>query len=116
MDVARSRGARDTRSGRARRPPAALVALFITDPRAEAIAGVGVGDNLGVARERLRGLVCARSSAGDPTCAGRLAHHTVLLVGDPIETIALSDIDTGWCLVRSASCRRPDPAVAISAR
>jgi hypothetical protein len=93
-----------------------VASLFITDPRAEAIAGVGVGDNLGVARDRLRGLVCARSNGGEPTCAGRSGHYAVLFVDDPITTITLSAIDTGWCLVRSAACRRPDAPTQIRPR
>jgi hypothetical protein len=93
-----------------------VVTLFITDPRAQALGGVGVGDNLAVARARLRGLVCARSSEDVPTCAGRAAHASVLFVGDPIETITLSSIDTGWCLVSSPSCRRPRPLAPLSVR
>jgi hypothetical protein len=93
-----------------------VVTLFITDPRAEALAGVGVGDNLALARARLRGLVCARSREDVPTCAGRAAHASVLFVGDPIETITLSSIDTGWCLVSSPSCRQPRALTPLSAR
>jgi hypothetical protein len=93
-----------------------VVTLFITDPRAQALAGVGVGDNLAVARARLRGLVCARSSEDVPTCAARSAHATVLFVGDPIETITLSSIDTGWCFISAPSCRRPRGSTPLSAR
>ena len=93
-----------------------VVTLFITDTRAQALAGIGVGDNLAVARDRLRGLTCARSSEDVPTCAGRAGHATALFVGDPIETITLSSIDTGWCFVSSPSCRQPRPFTPLSAR
>jgi hypothetical protein len=93
-----------------------VVTLFITDPRAETVAGVGIGDNLGLARARLSGLVCQRSGEGVPTCGGRTAHATVLFVGDPIETITLSSIDTGWCFVRSASCPSPRPRIPLRVR
>jgi hypothetical protein len=93
-----------------------VVTLFITNPRAEALAGVGVGDNLGLARARLRGLTCHQSGENQPTCAGRIGHTTMLLVGDPIRTITLSAIDTGWCLVRSATCRPAHPASPLGVR
>jgi hypothetical protein len=93
-----------------------VVTLFITDSRAETVAGVGIGDNLGFARARLSGLVCQRSGEDVPTCGGRTAHATVLFVGDPIETITLSSIDTGWCFVRSTSCPSPRPPVPLRVR
>jgi hypothetical protein len=93
-----------------------VVTLFITDPRAEAVANVGIGDNLGLARTRFSGLVCQRSGEDVPTCGGRTAHATVLFVGDPIETITLSSIDTGWCFVRSASCPSPRPPIPLRVR
>jgi hypothetical protein len=93
-----------------------IVTLFITDPRAEAIAGVGIGDNLGLARDRLRNLVCHDSSEGQPTCGGRVGGETLLLVGDPIRTIALSSIDTGWCLVPSPTCPHAPTKGQISVR
>jgi hypothetical protein len=93
-----------------------VVTLFITHARAETVAGVGIGDTLGFARARLSGLVCQRSGEDVPTCGGRAAHATVLFVGDPIETITLSSIDTGWCFVRSASCPSPRARIPLRVR
>ena len=93
-----------------------VVTLFITNPRAEGLAGVGVGDNLGVAQARLAGLICRQSNEDEPVCGGRIGHLTVLFVGDPIETITLSSIDTGWCLVRSPTCRPPHPVTFLHTR
>jgi dipeptide/tripeptide permease len=93
-----------------------VVTLFITSPRAQGLAGVGVGDNLGVARARLAGLVCDRSNEGEPTCGARAGHFTILFVGDPIETITLSSIDTGWCLVRVQSCPHPRAVTPLHPR
>jgi hypothetical protein len=51
-----------------------------------------------------------------PTCGGRAGRYTALFVGDPVETITLSSIDTGWCFVRSDSCHRATRQVHIAAR
>lgn len=93
-----------------------VVALFITNSRAEGLAGVGVGDNLGVARARLDGLVCGQSNENEPTCGGHIGRFTMLFVGDPIETITLSSIDTGWCLTRVPSCPHPRPLTSLRPR
>jgi hypothetical protein len=93
-----------------------VVTLFITNRRAEGLAGVGVGDNLGVARARLAGLVCVGSNEGEPTCGGRAGRFTILFVGDPIETITISSIDTGWCLVRVPSCPHPRRMTSLHSR
>lgn len=93
-----------------------VVTLFITNTRAETIAGVGIGDNLALARARLSGLICRKSNEDAPTCGGRFNRHTILFVGDPIETITLSTADTGWYLIRSDSCRRRTPAPPVRIR
>jgi hypothetical protein len=93
-----------------------VVTLFITNPSAETIAGIGIGDNLALARARLSGLTCRQSNEDAPTCGGRFNHHIILFVGDPIETITLSTADTGWCLIRSDSCHRRTPTPPIRIR
>lgn len=90
--------------------------LFITDRRAVTLGGVGIGDSLGDARGRLSGLVCRQANEGVPACGGRSGHYTALLVGDPIETITVSSIDTGWCFVRSDSCNARTRTVQIRVR
>jgi hypothetical protein len=67
-------------------------------------------------RARLTGLACQQSGEDVPTCGRRAGHSTTLFVGDPIETITVSSIDTGWCFVRSDSCDRATRAVQIAMR
>jgi hypothetical protein len=90
--------------------------LFITDRSAVTLGGIGVGDSLGDARARLSGLVCRQSNEDVPACGGRSGQYTALFVGDPIETITVSSIDTGWCFVRSDSCRSTTRTVQIAVR
>jgi hypothetical protein len=90
--------------------------LFVTDRRAVTLGGVGVGDRLHEVRARLSGLSCRRAGEDVPACGGRVGHSTVLFVGDPVETITLSSIDTGWCFVRSDACHAATRAIQIAVR
>ena len=90
--------------------------LFVTDRQAVTLGGVGVGDSLAAVRARLGGLSCMQANEGVPACGGRSGHSTVLFVGDPVETITVSSIDTGWCFVRSDSCHRATRTVKIAVR
>ncbi len=98
-----------TRGGRVRM-------LLVTDRQAVTLGGVGVGDSLRDVRARLSGLSCRVANEDVPACGGRSGHFTVLFVGDPVETITVSSIDTGWCFVRSDSCHGATRAVQIAAR
>jgi hypothetical protein len=90
--------------------------MFITDPRAVTLGGVRIGDDLREARARLSGLLCHQSNEDVPACGGRVGRFTAIFVGDPIQTITLSSIDTGWCFVRSDTCHSTTRTVQIEAR
>jgi hypothetical protein len=90
--------------------------LLMTAARSRVLGTIHVGDSLRGVRERFANLRCMQSSERVPACAGRTGHNTLILAGDPIRTIVVSSIDTGWCLVPSASCHRASAAAQIAMR
>jgi hypothetical protein len=72
----------------------------ITADAAETLAGVGIGDNLGVAEDRYDGLECGIARAGDyrtfPYCGGMLGAGRWIWFGqDPIRSIVLTKTELG---------------------
>jgi hypothetical protein len=74
--------------------------VVITDPEAETVEGVGVGDNLDLAEDRYSDLDCGIARAGEyrtfPYCGGRLGGSRWIWFGqDPIRSIVLTTTELG---------------------
>jgi hypothetical protein len=74
--------------------------FVLTDEEVETAEGVGVGDNLDVAKDKYPNLDCGRGRVGDyrtfPYCGGRLGPGRWIWFGqDPIRSIVLTTTELG---------------------